>query len=108
MPNPSCPLDARQAVDLYFMEHRAKLLDIAAFLDRLDRAAAGATDDVRLRAMRQAIPLLIDGEGDRARRILELFSDHSAEPIPAAHTQAAIGVDPQGSYESTAATPQTT
>ncbi len=107
MPSPSCPLDARKAVDLYFMEHRAKLLDIAAFLDRLDRTAAAATDDVRLRAMRQAIPLLIDGEGDRARRILELFSDHSAEPIPEAHTQAAIGVDPQGGYEA-AATPQTT
>lgn len=98
MPNPTCPLDGRKAVDLYFMEHRAKLLDIAAFLDRLERTSGAAVDDVRIRALRQAIPLLIDGHGQRTQRILELFSDHSSEPIPAAHTQAAIGVDPQGDF----------
>lgn len=95
----SCPLDARKAVDVYFMEHRAKLLDIAAFLDRLDRAAGEAAgDDVRIRALRLAVPLLIDGEGQRVRRILELFSDHTSEPIPVAHGQGAIGVDPRGSF----------
>lgn len=98
MPNPTCPLDGRKAVDLYFMEHRAKLLDIAAFLDRLERTSGEAADDVRIRAFQQAIPLLVDGEGQRTQRILELFSDHTSEPIPAAHTQAAIGVDPQGDY----------
>jgi hypothetical protein len=35
MPQQSCPLTSKQVVDLYFMEHRANLLDIAAFLDRL-------------------------------------------------------------------------
>ena len=99
MPSTTCPLDARKAVDLYFMEHRAKLLDIAAFLDRLERAQGeGAGDDVRIRALKQAIPLLIDGQGQRVRRVLELFSDHTAEPIPVAHGQGAIGVDHQGSY----------
>ena len=98
MPNPTCPLDGRKAVDLYFMEHRAKLLDIAAFLDRLERTSGAAVDDVRIRALRQAIPLLVDGQGQRTQRILELFSDHTSEPIPAAHTQAAIGVDPQGDF----------
>lgn len=96
---PTCPLTGSQVVDAYFMEHRAKLLDLAAFLDRLDRALPpSATEDVRVRALRQAIPLLVDGEGDRARRILELLSDHSAEPIPAAHTQAALGADPLTDY----------
>ncbi len=99
MPNPTCPLDARKAVDLYFMEHRAKLLDIAAFLDRLERTSGeGAGGDARIRALKQAIPLLVDGEGQRTRRILELFSDHTAEPIPVAHGQGAIGVDPKGRY----------
>ena len=103
---PSCPLTARAVVDLYFMEHRAKLLDIAAFLDRLDRAAADPTgptgpkghDDVRVRALRRALPLLLDGQPDRVRRILELLSDHTVEPIPAAHTQSALGADPHGDY----------
>lgn len=97
MPAFPCPLDTKQAVDLYFMEHRAKLLDIAAFLDRLERTTGDDPKaDVRIRALERAVPLLIDGQGARVRRILELFSDHSREPIPAAHTQSAIGVDPRG------------
>jgi hypothetical protein len=96
---PTCPLTGPQVVDLYFMEHRAKLLDIAAFLDRLERAAPPTgTGDVRVRALTRAIPLLIDGEGDRARRILELLSDHTAEPIPVAHSQGALGADPATNY----------
>ena len=35
---PPIPLDKQQVLDLYFLEHRAKLLDLAAFLDRYDRA----------------------------------------------------------------------
>ena len=96
---PTCPLTGPQVVDLYFMEHRAKLLDIAAFLDRLERAAPPlGTGDVRVRALTRAIPLLIDGQGDRARRILEFLSDHTAEPIPAAHSQGALGADPATNY----------
>ena len=98
MPSPSCPLDVGKTVDLYFMEHRAKLLDIAAFLDRLDRSSGGPADDVRIRALNKVIPLLIDGQGNRTQRILERLSDHTSEPIPAAHTKAAIGVDPHGDY----------
>jgi len=99
MPDPTCPLAGPQVVDLYFMEHRAKLLDIAAFLDRLDRCGPpDGRDDVRVRALRRAVPLLVDGQGGRARRILELLSDHSPEPIPAAGTQAAIGADPRTAY----------
>jgi hypothetical protein len=99
MPASSCPLSGPEVVDAYFMEHRAKLLDIAAFLDRLDRAVApDGRDDVRVKALRKAIPLLIDGRAGRVRRILELLSDHTAEPIPTAHTKAALGADPATSY----------
>jgi hypothetical protein len=83
---PTCPLSGPQVVELYFMEHRAKLLDLAAFLDRLDRAGLPTgNDDVRVRALRRAIPLLLDGTGDRVRRILELLSDHTTAPIAVAH-----------------------
>jgi len=99
MPTSTCPLTGPEVVESYFMEHRAKLLDIAAFLDRLDRAAPpDGRGDVRVRALRRAIPLLLDGEGDRARRILEFLSDHSTQPIPAAHTQGALGADPGADY----------
>ena len=36
--NTRSPLTGRELVDEYFIENRTKLLDIAAFLDRLDRA----------------------------------------------------------------------
>lgn len=99
MAESTCPLTGPEVVDRYFMEHRAKLLDLAAFLDRLDRAAPpAARDDVRIRALRRAIPLLLDGAGDRTRRILELLSDHSREPVPAAPGQGAIGADPATDY----------
>ena len=76
-------------IDRDFLEHRAKLIDIAAFLDRCERA--DGTDDFRLRALRTAIPLLIDGQPERARRILESFSDPTSEPIPEAPGKGASG-----------------
>ncbi|MSR45012.1 MAG: hypothetical protein EXS15_06645 [Phycisphaerales bacterium] len=97
----SIPLTPHQVVDQYFLEHRAKVLDIAAFLDRFDRAAAAfggadsaTTDDVRVRALCAALDLLRDGQPQRARRVLELWSDHSVDPIPTAHTKGAIGAMP--------------
>ncbi len=96
---PSCPAPRSTVVDLYFMEHRAKLIDIAAFLDRLDRADAGsgsAEDDFRVAAFRRAIELLSDGKPERARRVLELLSDPSAEPIEsAAGLKGAFGAAPK-------------
>lgn len=88
----SVPIPRSKVVDLYFMEHRAKVLDIAAFLDRHDRAAPdGDEEDFRMTALRTAIEILLDGQGDRARRIQESFSDHSTEPIEKAAMQGALG-----------------
>ena len=85
-----------QVVDAYFMEHRARLLDVAAFLDRIDRAGPG-TDDFRMNAYRGAIALLLDGKPERTRRILELLSDPSTAPIATAHVKGATGAhDPIG------------
>ncbi len=76
-------------IDRDFLEHRAKLIDLAAFLDRCERAEG--CDDFRLRALRAAIPLLIDGQSERARRVLESFSDPTSEPIPEAPGKGASG-----------------
>jgi hypothetical protein len=88
-----CPLNRSQAIDLYFMEHRAKLIDIAAFLDRFDRATddSGGADDFRMAALRKAIGILTDGRPQRARRVLEFFSDPTTEPIQAAGMKGALG-----------------
>ncbi len=94
---PTCPASLSRIVDLYFLEHRAKLIDIAAFLDRLERAADGnAPTDFRIEAFRRALAVLSDGGPDRARRVLELLSDHSADPIEsAAGMKGAFGACPQ-------------
>ena len=85
-----CPLTYKQVVDRYFLEHRAKVIDVAAYLDRLDRTTEPG-QDYRDQALRQCIEVLIDGQPDRARRVLELLSDHTTEPIAKAHTQGATG-----------------
>ncbi len=71
------PQTAQQVVDTYFMEHRAKLVDIAAYLDRIDRGKGEPVNDFRDDAFRRAISILTDGESHRAKRVLELFSDYS-------------------------------
>jgi len=75
--------------DLQFIAARASLLDVAAFLDRVQRH--GQQDDYRLQALREALPILLSTQPDRARRILESLSDPTSEPIPAATLQGAFG-----------------
>ena len=89
----TCPLPRDAVADRYFMENRAKLLDIAAFLDRLDRSETPADvgEDFRIEAMRQAMQMLIDEKGDRAKRVLELFSDPTTEVIDKAPMKGAAG-----------------
>ena len=72
-----CPLNKEQVVEDYFLEHRAQVIDIAAFLDRIDRASGDGVghDDFRLVALKKSLEVLLDGEGDRAKRALEVFSD---------------------------------
>jgi len=79
------------------MEHRAKLIDIASFLDRVDRTAPETEEDFRLVALREAAKHLVDGKTDRAKRILELFSDPTMEPLKsAAGMKGAAGTWPGG------------
>ena len=79
-------------VDLQFIDARARVLDVAAFLDRVQRH--GQDHDFRVAALRRAIAELASPEPGRARRILELLSDSTSEPIPAATTQGALGAPP--------------
>jgi len=82
----SCPQTREQVINMYFLKHRAKLLDVAAFLDRLDRAAPTSEQmDFREAAIRNAIRILVDGQPHRAKRVLELLSDSSPEMAQSAH-----------------------
>lgn len=79
----------RALVDLGFIAARAKLIDVAAFLDRVERYEVA--DDFRCAALRDAAALLVDGQPDRARRILEKLSDPTTEPEPVSSGKAASG-----------------
>src|SRR5580658_433764 len=82
-------MNREQVIDLYFMEARAKLIDLAAFLDRVDRAPGA--DDFRMAAFRQALQELPASGPDRAKRVLLGLSDPTTEPLPAATAKAAAG-----------------
>jgi hypothetical protein len=82
----------QQVLDLYFMEARSKVLDLAAFLDRVDRAEGAA--DFRLEALRRALRCLEGSEPARAKAVLLSLSDPTSQPIAAATTKAACGAWP--------------
>ncbi|MBX7208696.1 MAG: hypothetical protein K1X78_10310 [Verrucomicrobiaceae bacterium] len=75
--------------DIGFMDARSKLIDLAAFLDRVQRA--GQEGDFRVQALQRAIKLLDASQPQRAREVLLSFSDPSTEPIAKATMQGAIG-----------------
>ena len=85
----------KQAVlDLYFAEARSKLIDLAAFLDRIDRAEGAG--DFRLAAFRAGLREIASAadEGGHAPRVLTLLSDPTTEPLPAATIKSAAGAWP--------------
>jgi hypothetical protein len=69
MNDPYRPLTAPQVLDLYFIENRSRVLDIASFLDRIDRYAGAdeARAEYRYQALMRTLRLLVESPGDRTR-----------------------------------------
>ena len=84
--------DAQNPMDLYFMDARAKLIDIAAFMDRMNRE--DATDDFRYAAFLKALKQL--DSDNRAENVLLELSDPTKELTPKAGTKFACGAYPEG------------
>ncbi|HXT13324.1 MAG TPA: hypothetical protein VN873_17335 [Candidatus Angelobacter sp.] len=82
----------QQVLDLYFMDARSKLIDLAAFIDRVERAAG--EEDFRMKSFREALNHLSNGHREKAKQVLLTFSDPTTGPIPAATTKAACGAYP--------------
>jgi hypothetical protein len=93
-PHPS-PLSPAELVDEYFIENRNRLVEVAAFLDRLDRAdPAAAAADFRVRALAEAIGVLGTDSPNRVRDIQMLLSDPTTEPLAALDRKGAVGAWP--------------
>lgn len=82
-------LSKQQIADLHFLEARCQLIDLAAFLDRIDRHPGEA--DFRVDALKRSLSVLREDRPDRAKAILDALSDATSEPIPAATVQGAFG-----------------
>ncbi len=54
----SIPIDAAELLNREFLEVRARLLQVAAALDRLDRAEGDVSQDKRRRGIDEAIDVL--------------------------------------------------
>jgi len=78
-----------QVLDLYFMDARSKLIDLAAFLDRIRRAQG--KEDFRMGAFRAALEHLRSDDPHQAKQVLLELSDPSTEPIATATTKTACG-----------------
>lgn len=89
---PRSPLTQQQHIDAYFMEQRNRILEIAAFLDRLDRLEEkNAEDDFRIVALRRAMAELSSAEPGRIERIQMIFSDQNLELLEELDRKAAYG-----------------
>ena len=76
------PMSAKEVIEAYFLENRARILEIASFLDRIDRAKSLETGraDFRYKALMRGLRILLESEGNRAQALQVNFSDLSREP----------------------------
>jgi hypothetical protein len=79
----------QQVLDLYFLDARHKLVELAAFLDRVERAEG--RDDFRLKSFRTALAKLDGHKKNKVKTVLLAFSDPTIEPITQATSQGATG-----------------
>jgi hypothetical protein len=69
--------DVAEVLNRDFLETRSKILDLAAAMDRIDRAPSRSHDhapDRRLGQLRQAIEALLEPGPGRAETVQHLFS----------------------------------
>ena len=69
-------MNSQQILDREFLDIRAKILEVAAALDRIDRADGCVDDDPRMTLIADAIKIVDADQTDpiRAERIQLLFS----------------------------------
>jgi len=93
-------LSPKELLDEYFVENRNRLLEVAAFLDRLDRAdPMRSTDDFRVKAFAAALAALGEPSANHVTRIQMLLSDPTQEPISTLDRKSAIGAYDRWTHE---------
>ena len=79
----SIPMNSQQVLDREYLEIRGKILEVAASLDRLDRAAGDVTQDPRMALVHKGLQIALQSNGtqgdSRAKQIQLLFSREYAD-----------------------------
>lgn len=71
----SIPLNSHQVLDREYLEIRGKILELAASLDRLQRAEGCVSEDRRIALIHQGLEILLqDADQSKASQIQMLFS----------------------------------
>lgn len=68
------PSSTATLFDREFLTIRSRLIDLAASLDRIERAEGATAGGERREQIRRSLEILLDGEPHRAERIQCLFS----------------------------------
>lgn len=88
----TCPMSQQALIDEFFIEYRANILAIAAYLDRLDRSAdRNAKQEFRYVAFKEAVQELASDEPGRVERVQMLLSDQDVRLLEERDQQSAFG-----------------
>lgn len=94
----ACPMSQHALIDEFFIEHRVHVLEVAAYLDRLNRAAEqDANDDFRYVALKRAVAELTSSVPGRVERVQMIFSDPDVRLLEERDQQSAWGASKQAS-----------
>jgi hypothetical protein len=75
-------MDAEKTLQRSFIENRSRLIDLAAYLDRIGRSNNfdQVKDDLRWIALHKSLQVLLSEEENRVEKIQEILSDQTQNP----------------------------
>ena len=68
-------MDSKHILDREFLEMRAKILQLAASLDRIERAEGDVTKDESMELVQKGLAILLSADPNRAEQVQLLFSN---------------------------------
>lgn len=88
----TCPMSQQELIAEYFMEYRASLLAVAAFIDRMERSVdKNGEGDFRWQAFKEAMAVLATDEPDRVHKMQMILSDQDTTLMDERDSQSAYG-----------------
>ena len=72
-------MNAKQILDREYLLIRAKLLEIAASMDRMDRAEGDTSEEEQLLQLKKGLEILLSEDPNRAEQVQLLFSNPYAK-----------------------------